>query len=51
MLSDTLFDAAEEIRRYRAEYPGYYEDYAMELDRLLRQMDDIRTRLDTPPSA
>lgn len=48
-ISDTLFDAAEEIRVYLSEFPDAYEFVRPEVDRLLKEMDALRVKLDTPP--
>jgi hypothetical protein len=53
MISDVLFDAIEEIRRYRTD-PVFAESYAdpelsARLDRLVADMDAMRAFLDTPP--
>lgn len=49
-VSDSLFDAAEDIREYLEQYPDYYQFIRPELDRLLKDMDSLRIRLDTPPN-
>lgn len=51
MISDTLFDAAEEIRRYERDYPDVYGDSEMkaEIAKVLTAMDALRVALDTVP--
>lgn len=48
MISDTLSDAIYEIQSYRREYPQYYEDIAAEIDSLIKAMEALRVKLDTP---
>lgn len=50
MISDTLFDAANEIREYQREYPDYYDAIKQKLELLLQHMDLVRRELDTPPT-
>lgn len=50
MISDTLFEAARDIRRYMVEFPAAYADRAERLEALLTEMDAIRIELDTPPT-
>lgn len=47
-MSDTLFDAAEQIRDYRRNGPWDHQ-YDREVDLLLMAMDVLRVKLDTPP--
>lgn len=49
MISDTLFEAHEEIERYMREMPQVYDSIRPRLDALLAEMDAIRALLDTPP--
>ena len=49
MISDVLFETAEEIRSYQKRMPKVYEPWRAKLDALLEQMDAIRIELDTPP--
>jgi hypothetical protein len=49
MISDTLFDAAEEIRGYLERTPEAYADYCARLTTLLTEMDSLRRELDTAP--
>ncbi|WP_156948864.1 hypothetical protein [Bradyrhizobium sp. WSM1417] len=49
MISDTLHDAAEEIRQYLKELPDAYADTAPLIVDLLAKMDAVRTLLDLPP--
>jgi hypothetical protein len=50
MVSDTLFDAGEEIRRYLADMPDIYKgDIRAAIVRLLVQMDEVRVLLDAAP--
>ena len=49
MISDTLSDAASEIRRYRSNPVFNYEEVWPEMDQLLTLMDEIRIKLDTVP--
>lgn len=49
MISDTLSDAAHNIRRYLREKPEMYAEIANEIEALLAEMDRIRIILDTPP--
>jgi hypothetical protein len=49
MVSDVLFEAAEEIRDYQKRMPDVYEPWRSKLDALLAQMDAIRIEFDTPP--
>jgi hypothetical protein len=49
MISDTLHDAAAEIRRYLNEKPEAYRDTAPLIADLLARMDAVRTLLDMPP--
>lgn len=50
MISDTLHDAAAEIRRYMNEMPEVYVHHRQRIKRLLDDMDTLRFQLDTPPS-
>jgi hypothetical protein len=50
MISDTLSDAASEIRRYLKDMPHVYADTAPLIHDLLVKMDTVRILLDTPPN-
>ena len=52
MISDTLSDAIDEIRKYRENMPEAYghQDVAKALDDVTAHMDAIRAILDTPTS-
>jgi hypothetical protein len=52
MISDVLFEAADEIRRYLREFDQCYpkgSDVEIEIQSLLKKMDTLRLELDTPP--
>lgn len=49
MISDTLHDAAAELRRYLADFPRAYADRRPAIERLVADMDTIRLDLDRPP--
>ena len=49
MISDVLFDAVEEIRRYQRDMPDAYESMQAEIDAVTTAMDLLRARLDAPP--
>jgi len=49
MISDTLFDAAEEIRDYLRTYPQVYNSVLVDIEHVLAVMDTLRIRLDAPP--
>jgi hypothetical protein len=49
MISDTLSDAAAEIRRYLKDMPHVYADTAPLIGDLLKKMDTVRALLDAPP--
>ena len=51
MISDTLSDAAAEIRRYLAEQPEVYAHVRPKIDVALAVLDAIRMELDTPPES
>jgi len=51
MISDVLFEAVEEIRRYQREFPHSYDDLKLEIARVIIVMDELRFKLDTPPTA
>lgn len=51
MISDTLADAAEEIRWYLEKMPEAYAEFAPRIDRLLTEMNSLRVILEIPPSA
>lgn len=48
-LSDTLFEAAEEIRDYLRDGPHMYAEVRPQIEVLLADMERIRVMLDTPP--
>ena len=52
-ISDTLFEAADEIRMYLGRPDGIYRDLAPDMrariEKLLAEMDAIRIVFDTPP--
>lgn len=49
MISDTLSDAAAEIREYLTQYPQVYAGQLDNIVALLAAMDHLRRILDTPP--
>jgi hypothetical protein len=51
MISDTLFEAADEIERYLREMPDVYADADIRprIDALLAEMKAVQNILDTPP--
>jgi hypothetical protein len=52
MISDTLSEAGDEIRRYLDEMPEVYSGEMREkIERLLLNMDAIRSELDAPPAS
>jgi hypothetical protein len=51
MISDVLFDAVEEIRRYQRDMPDAYESMQAEIDAVTTAMDLLRAKLDAPPSS
>lgn len=48
MISDTLSQAAAEIRQYLAGHPATYAEQREDIDALLIRMDALRIELDTP---
>jgi hypothetical protein len=48
MISDVLFDAIEEIRRYQKEFPKCYNSLQLEIARVILVMDELRAKLDNP---
>jgi hypothetical protein len=50
-VSDILFDASEGIREYLQTNPRMYDEVQPRLNKLLSEMDALRTELDTPPIA
>jgi hypothetical protein len=48
MISDVLFEAAEEIRRYQREMPEIYDSMKPAIEPLLSEIERARMRLDTP---
>lgn len=51
MISDTLSDAANEIRDYLSTHEDSYFEYKVRIRELLAVMDGLREELDTPPGA
>jgi hypothetical protein len=52
MISDVLFEAADEIRRYLRDFAKAYPkggDIEIEIQSILEKMDSARIKLDTPP--
>ena len=49
VISDTLFDAIEDIRRYQQRMPEAYSNLRPQIDSVVRQMDLLKVYLDTPP--
>jgi len=49
VISDTLSDAVREIRGYQQHMPEEYSDLGPQIDAVVKQMDLLRTYLDTPP--
>jgi hypothetical protein len=49
MISDVLFEAREEIRRYQANTPEAYDDIGEQIDAVVKKMVDLQEYLDTPP--
>lgn len=49
MISDTLFEAVRDIRRYQKELPQCYVELKDRIDDVVEQMDSLRRVLDTPP--
>ena len=50
MISDTLFDAVDEIEQYQREMPDAYADLAAEISVVKTVMDGLRMVLDAAPS-
>lgn len=50
MISDTLSDAAREIRGYLETHATMYADTRPLIEDLLSKMDTVRALLDTPPT-
>jgi hypothetical protein len=48
-ISDTLFDAAKEIRRYLKDMPEVYAEVEKPIQKLLADMDAVRIALDKVP--
>lgn len=48
MISDTLSDAAHDIREYLEIYPRNYASVQIEIERVLVAMDALRSKLDAP---
>lgn len=48
-ISDTLSDAADEIRSDLSDRPRMYEAFRQQIEALLSEMDRVRVLLDTPP--
>ena len=49
MISDTLTDAIEEIRRYQKEHPEVYGESKKHIDTVVIQMEQLREYFDTAP--
>jgi hypothetical protein len=49
MISDILFQAIDDIRRFQKDMPETYDNLKPQIDALLRQMDRLREYMDTPP--
>jgi hypothetical protein len=49
MISDTLFEAIEEIRDYQESMPKSYDEIRSELGVVVTLMEAMRTVLDIPP--
>jgi hypothetical protein len=49
-ISDTLWEAVEEIRGYLKNHPSMYGDVRPRIESLLVEMDQVRVLLDTPPA-
>lgn len=49
MISDVLFDVAEEIHNYQKDMPELYGGYAQAIDAVSEVMECLRELLDTPP--
>lgn len=49
MISDTLHDAIEEIRRYQSNYPQVYDPMRRRIDEVVDAMRSLQLELDTPP--
>lgn len=49
-ISDTLSDAAGEIRSHLYDHPRMYEAFRPQIEALLSEMDRARVLLDTPPN-
>lgn len=49
MISDVLFDVAEEIQNYQKDMPELYGGYAPAIDTVSEVMQSLRELLDTPP--
>lgn len=50
MISDTLYNACEEIRAYQHSFPHIYEEIRFDLNVLLAQMELLQHKLDSSPS-
>jgi hypothetical protein len=51
VISDVLFDCADEIREYLSGEPHVYAEYRAEIDEILARMDNLRRQLDTLPGS
>lgn len=49
MISDILFDAAEDIKQYQIDCPGAYDPIRAKIDEVVVAMEELRITLDTPP--
>lgn len=50
-ISDTLSDAADEIRSYLHDHPRMYAADRQQIEALLSEMDRVRVLLDAPSAA
>lgn len=48
-ISDTLFEAIEELKGDLSSNPAMYRDVRPQIEALLTEMDRVRVLLDTPP--
>ena len=50
MISDTLFEAIEEIERYEEEFPGTYDYVKEEIADVKERMRSLQMKLDSSPN-
>ena len=50
MISDALSSAANEVRNYLRDYPQVYAGTRQRLERLVNEMDEVRSILDISPA-